>query len=336
MNTDYDVVVFGATSFVGQLLSEYLCNEMDGREQLRWAMAGRSQKKLDNIKAKLGEAGKTVPTLLVDANDDATLIQMCKKTRVVASTVGPYALYGESLIKACVETGTDYCDLTGEPLWVEEMIGRYDKAAQASGARIIHCTGSDSIPSDLGVYFIQQQAREKFGEVCSQVDMRVKVFETQISGGSAATSLNMAKEATANSKNRRSVADSYSICPDEHGLTALQKKITVSYDRDAGSWVAPFPLEAIDIRIVHRSNALSGNSYGKDFCYSEGKLTGQGLSGWFNASATYLGLAAFNSLAGYSLGRYFFANYMLPKPGEGMSPQDQIKGKFDLGLQHFK
>ena len=177
MSNVYDVVVFGATSFVGQILSDYLCNEMGGRKRLRWAMAGRSQAKLDDVKAKLGEAGKAIPTLVVDANDAEALTAMCEQTRVVASTVGPYALYGEPLVKACVETGTDYCDLTGEPLWVEEMIGRYESAAKASGARIIHCVGLDSIPSDMGVYFTQQQAKAKLGQICSQINMRAKVCE---------------------------------------------------------------------------------------------------------------------------------------------------------------
>jgi len=330
MSSVYDVVVFGATSFVGQILSDYLCNEMDGREKLSWAMAGRSQAKLDVVKAKLGDAGKTIPTLVVDANDAQALTAMCEQTRVVASTVGPYGLYGEPLVKACVETGTDYCDLTGEPLWVEKMIGRYESTAKASGARIIHCVGLDSIPSDMGVYFTQQQAKETLGQTCSQISMRAKVCEIQVSGGSAATGLNTAKEIADNPKNRMSYADPYSLCPDGHGFTALQHEISVNYERDFQSWVAPFLLEAIDVRVVHRSNALSGNAYGKHFQYSEGKLTGQGVRGWLNATSTHLGLAAFNMLGSYSFTRNFLTNYLVPKPGEGMSPEDQHKAHFDF------
>jgi short subunit dehydrogenase-like uncharacterized protein len=170
----FDVVVFGATSFVGRLLCEYLLGHYGSDGALRWAMAGRSAGKLEALRRDLGASAFALPCLVADAADDASLRALCDRANVVVSTVGPYALHGEPLVKACAETGTDYCDLAGEVQWIRRMIQRYQPVARASGARLVHCCGFDSIPSDLGVFFLQEQARERFGMPCTRVAMRVR------------------------------------------------------------------------------------------------------------------------------------------------------------------
>src|SRR5512139_2561396 len=191
----HDVVLFGATSFVGQILARYLLQEFGCDGPLRWAAAGRSRPKLESLRTELGAAAKQLPLLVADAADDEALRNLCRQARVVVSTVGPYALYGEPLIRACAESGTDYCDLTGELQWIRRMIARYETQARESGARIVHCCGFDSIPFDLGVHFLQREARARFGRPCTTVKMRVKSMRGGFSGGTFASIMNLVKEA---------------------------------------------------------------------------------------------------------------------------------------------
>ena len=170
---EFEIVVYGATSFVGQILCRYLAEEFHYPDT-SWAMAGRSKSKLNQVRLSLGKPHAAIRCLIADAGDEDALREMCEQTRVVLSTVGPYALYGETLVKVCAETGTDYCDLTGEPQWIRGMIERYQATAHQTGARIVHCCGFDSIPSDLGTYFLQQVAMKQLGGYCQQVKMRVK------------------------------------------------------------------------------------------------------------------------------------------------------------------
>ena len=186
-STSFDLVVFGATSFVGQILCRYLLKQFGVGDELRWAAAGRSQEKLEQLRQSLGRRAAKLPLLVADAADEASLRELCARTRVIVSTVGPYALYGEPLIKVCASTGTDYCDLTGEVHWIRRMIKRYEDAAHKSGARIVHCCGFDSIPSDLGVFFLQREAMRRFGRPCERVTMRVRAMRGGVSGGTAAT-----------------------------------------------------------------------------------------------------------------------------------------------------
>lgn len=194
----HDIVVFGATSFVGQILCRYLLQRHGVGQGLRWAIAARSAAKLEELKRSLGSAAVSLESIVVDAADEDGLRALCHDTRVVVSTVGPYALYGETLVKVCADTGTDYCDLTGEVQWIRRMIERYAGAAAASGARIVHCCGFDSIPSDLGVWFLQREAQTSFGKSCSRVKLRVKAMRGGFSGGTVASLLNVVKETRAN------------------------------------------------------------------------------------------------------------------------------------------
>jgi short subunit dehydrogenase-like uncharacterized protein len=250
---------------------------------------------------------------------------------VVVSTVGPYALYGEPLVRVCAESGTDYCDLTGEVQWMKRMIDRYEDAARQSGARIVHNCGFDSIPSDLGVHFLQQHARAKFGHPCETVKMRVRSMRGGFSGGTVASLLNVLKEVAADPALRKSLQNPYLICPAGKVKGVRQPNVSLAeYDADFDAWVAPFVMSAINTRVVHRSNALAGHAYGREFRYDEALLTGRGARGRLTAAATGAGLGAF-MLAG-SVGplRAALEKFVLPAPGEGPSPEQQRAGGFDL------
>lgn len=331
-NAKYDLVVFGATSFVGQILTKYLAEYFSQQgEKLNWAIAGRSKNKLEEVKNSLGYLGKNLPVLIADAGNDADLKALCVNTRVVVSTVGPYALYGEPLIKACVENGTDYCDLTGETQWIKKMIETYEPQAQQSGARIVHCCGFDSVPSDMGVYFLQQQVLKQFGAPATQVKMRVKTLKGGASGGTVASLINVIQEAAADPVLRKQLINPYSICPQDHTFTQKQDFIkTAKLDSDFNAWIAPFVMAAVNERVVHRSNALSGNAYGSNFSYNEAILTGSGIQGRLKAVGIVAGLGAFMLGAVNKPISQLMERLLLPKPGEGPTPEQQLSGRFDL------
>ncbi|MBR8071988.1 saccharopine dehydrogenase NADP-binding domain-containing protein [Burkholderia cenocepacia] len=330
----YDLVVFGATSFVGQILARYLSDYLSGAgagETLRWAIAGRSDAKLRQVRDTLGAAGQSVPILVADAADEAQLRALCAQTQVVVSTVGPYALYGEPLVRVCAQTGTDYCDLTGETQWIRRMIDKYEPAARQSGARIVHCCGFDSVPSDMGVFFLQQQARQQWSVPATHVKMRVKTLKGGASGGTVASVINVVREAAADPALRRALLDPYSLCPSRHGFTVRQHAVrSAEFDRDCDAWIAPFVMAAINERVVHRSNALAGNAYGSRFAYDEAVMTGPGLKGRVTALTMVAGLGAFMVGVLIAPVRGLMERFLLPKPGEGPSVAAQQAGRYDL------
>ncbi|AZT83945.1 saccharopine dehydrogenase [Marinobacter sp. NP-4(2019)] len=329
-DTTYDLVVFGATSFVGQILTRYLLEAYGVGKSVSWAIAGRSESKLGKLKGDLGPEAAELPVIIADAASDADLQAMCDQTRVIISTVGPYALYGEPLVQACVRTGTDYCDLTGEVQWIRKMVERYEEEAKSSGARIVHCCGFDSIPSDLGVWFLQQQAEQTFGAPCRDVRMRVKAAKGGFSGGTVASMMNVAREAASDPKLRKELANPFSICPPDHRSTVRQPSLkTAEYDEDFGVWLAPFVMGAINTRVVHRSNALQQARYGKEFTYDEAMMTGRGIKGRLAAYGITGGLGAFFTASALKPTRWLVEKFV-PAPGEGPSPEDQENGFFDL------
>jgi len=327
----HDLTVFGATSFVGQILTRYLAEEFGTHGRLKWAIAGRSGEKLKALRNSLGLKAVKLPLVVADAADAPALRRMCTGTRVVISTVGPYALYGEPLVQACAETGSDYCDLTGEVQWIRRMIAAHEKAARRSGARIVHCCGFDSIPSDLGVHFLQGAARERYGEPCIEVKMRVKAARGGFSGGTVASLLNVIKEASADPALRRELADPYSICPEGYAPAVRQPEVrSAQYDADFGAWTAPFIMSAINTRVVQRSNALSKQAYGAEFRYDEAMLTGGGIKGRLAAAAVTAGIAGVMVAGALPPTRWAMERFVLPAPGEGPSAEAQRKGFFDL------
>jgi short subunit dehydrogenase-like uncharacterized protein len=256
---------------------------------------------------------------------------MCGQASVVVSTVGPYALHGEPLVKVCAATGTDYCDLTGEPHWIRRMLHAYEPTARRTGARIVHCCGFDSIPSDLGVHFLQQQALRRFGQPCARVKMRVKAMRGSLSGGTFATALNAFEEAARDRELRKELADPYSLCPDGYEPRPRQANVRFAqFDADFAAWVAPFVMSAINTRVVLRSNALSGQAYGENFHYDEAMLAGRGVRGRLRAVAIAAALASFVVAGAIGPVRRGLERFVLPQPGEGPSAEAQERGFFDL------
>ena len=328
---EFDVLVFGATSFVGKLLCRYLSERHGAAGALKWAAAARSQAKLEALRADLGPAAAGLALVVADAGDAAALRAMCSRGRVVVSTVGPYALYGELLVQVCAQGGTDYCDLSGEVQWIRRMIERYEAAARASGARIVHCCGFDSIPSDLGVMFLQQEAQRRFGAPCSRIKMRVKAMRGGVSGGTVASMLNVVKEAAASPALRKELANPYSLCGPEAGKGVRQPNVSSArWDEDFGAWCAPFVMAAINTRVVHRSNALQAEAYGADFRYDEAMLAGRGAKGRLAALVITAGLGAFMLGAALPPTRWLLERFVLPAPGAGPSPQAQRSGFYDI------
>lgn len=323
-----DLIVFGATSFVGQLLCRRLVERVGTAGDLRWAIAGRDGAKLERVAA---ETGADVEQIVVDARDADALASMAAATALVVSTVGPYALHGSPLVAAVAAAGTDYADLTGETQWMRRMIDAHADTAEASGARIVHACGFDSVPSDLGVWFLQQRAEERFDAPCTAVAMRVASMRGGASGGTIASMMNLVEEAAADPALRTLLADPYALAPPDLRTGPPQPDVTRPGRDDAsGQWVAPFVMAAVNTRVVHRSHALLGRPWGPDFTYDEAMLTGTGPLGAVKAGGLSAGMAAGLGLAALGPTRRALSRWVLPKPGEGPSPEAQENGSFDL------
>ena len=311
----FDIVVYGATGFTGQLVAEYLTQHYKGDHALKWAMAGRSLGKLKSVRDAIGAPGNT-PLIVADASDAASLKAMAEQTMSVITTVGPYRLYGEELLAACVATGTDYFDLCGEPIWMRQMIDKYEAAAKESGARIVFSCGFDSVPFELGAFVVQEEAKRVFGAPASRVKGRVRDMRGTLSGGTAA-SAKATFDAVAKDISLIAILnDPFALTP---GFTGpKQPKGNRSLlEEDLQSWAAPFMMALINTRNVHRSNMLMGFPYGQDFVYDEMVLTGPGEKGEANAQRV---VAANAEKTGPNA----------PKPGEGPSKEERENGLYDL------
>jgi short subunit dehydrogenase-like uncharacterized protein len=311
----FDIVVYGATGFTGQLVAEYLTQHYKSDKTLKWAMAGRSLGKLKSVRDAIGAPGN-IPLIVADASDAASLKAMAEQTMSVITTVGPYQLYGEELLAACVTTGTDYFDLCGEPIWMRQMIDKYEAAAKESGARIVFSCGFDSVPFELGAFFVQEEAKRVFGAPAARVKGRVRDMRGTLSGGTAA-SAKATFDAVAKDISLIAILnDPFALTP---GFTGpKQPKGNRSLlEEDLQSWAAPFMMALINTRNVHRSNMLMGFPYGQDFVYDEMVLTGPGEKGEANAKRV---MAANAEKTGPSA----------PKPGEGPSKEERENGLFNL------
>lgn len=327
-----DIILFGATSFVGKITTQYLLNEVGIGKGVTWAIAGRSLGKLKQLKNQLGPEAENMPIIVADSADSASLTKMCQQGRVILSTVGPYALYGESLVEACVHNGNDYCDLTGEAYWIKKMLDKYQLRAEKTGARIINCCGFDSIPSDLGVYFLQKASHQQFGTVCKDVKLRVKAMKGGVSGGTVASGIEMAKAVKKDPSLRRKMGNPYLLCQSQTSRVKQPRILKPTFDKDFNAWSAPFIMETINSRIVLRSNNLQQHDGFEDFTYGEAVLTGKGRQGYFRAWGITLGLGGFGLAAKNKLLRFLIQKFLLPKPGEGPSPKEQENGYFDLRI----
>jgi len=328
---DFDVIVYGATGFTGTLVAEYLLREYGVDRDLRWAIAGRSANKLEEVKRGLGSDATALEIIVADSSDKLALADLAGRARVILTTVGPYALYGEKLVGACVEAGTHYCDLAGETQFIRKMIDQHHERATETGARIVHCCGFDSIPMDIGVYFLQETAKEQHGAYCQQIALYVKATKGTASGGTLASMMNIVEEARKDRSIARILADPYALNPEgERTGPDGRDQQSVIHDADVGYWTAPFIMAGINTRVVRRSNALAGFPYGRDFRYREAVLTGKGLGGWLKAAMMSFGLGMFLLGVSFSPTRAFLKKFILPKPGEGPDRDLQKNGFFNL------
>ncbi len=327
----YDLIVFGATSFVGRILCRHLwMRQMEGLD-FRWAVVGRSRQRLEELQEELGLGKEALPVHVVDAHDAEAMTAMVRATRVVVSTVGPYALYGSGLVALCAREGRDYLDLSGEVPWIARMLA-YEPLAKQSGARIVHCCGFDSIPSDLGVQYLQEQSKDLWQEYCVRVRMMVARIEGGFSGGTVASMLNVAREAWEQPELRRLLANPYALCPNPVGPRQPNAAL-VEKDNYTGQWTAPFVMSAINTRVVLRSHALQGNCWADNFLYDEVMLTGEGWAALAKATAIRAALVSFFTASALAPTRKLLERYVVPKPGEGPSAQEQEDGGYLLWLR---
>lgn len=330
---DFDVVLFGATGFTGKLVAEYLAARCGVGRDVRWAIAGRNREKLEQIRgglASIDARASEIPILLADVGDRASLDEIAGKTRVICTTVGPYALYGKNVVAACVEHGTAYCDLTGETQFIREMIDRHHARAVETGARIVHCCGFDSVPFDLGVLMVQNAMNERHGVRCAEIKTFAGEQSGGVSGGTIASGLNLMEEAARDRDVRRILADPYALVPGERGPDGSDQR-GVRFDADIGRWTGPFVMAAINTRIVRRSNALLGYAWGRDFRYSEAMSMPKGAGGFVGAAALAAGTGAFVGLAAIGPTRALLRK-MLPSPGEGPSKEARERGHFKVRI----
>lgn len=330
-NREFDVIVVGATGFTGALVAEYLCERYGVGGELRWAAAGRSHEKLEALQATLGPGAASLPLIVANTLDAQSVRDLARRTRVILTTVGPYARYGSELVAACAESGTHYCDLAGEVQWIKRMIDAHDSDAKKSGARIVHCCGFDSIPMDIGAWFLQQEAHKRYGTYCDSVLLLVKAMKGGASGGTMASMMNLMREAREDREVARVLARPYSLNPEgeQRGPDTGDQR-GVRFEDDARSWTAPFIMASVNTRVVRRSHALLGYPWGADFRYHEAIRTGQGMAGWLRAATITGGLTGLVLLASFGWTRDLLERFVLPKPGTGPDAEARDKGFFNL------
>ena len=316
---ELDIVVFGATGFVGKLTAEYLARA--AREGTRIGLGGRSQEKLDRLRDELGVDW---PVIVADSHDAEALRAMADRTKVVATTVGPYREYGIPLVQACAEAGTHYADLTGEPLFMRDAIDRFDAVAKSTGARIVHNCGFDSIPSDIGTLILHEAAGE-----LEDTTLVVRKAKGGFSGGTIASAKGTIDEVRADRSLLKVLGDPYALSPDRGAEPDLGKEGDlrgVEHDSELGGWLGPFVMAGVNTRVVRRSNALQDWAYGRKFRYREVMSFGEGMRGRVTALGVAGGLGAFG--VGLALPpTRFVLDRVLPDPGEGPD-EAMVRGGF--------
>lgn len=337
---DLDLVLWGATGFTGGLVARYLVERLArSDEPVAWGLGGRDRGKLEALRAELGEidpAARRLPLLVGDSLDRESLEPVVRRARVVATTVGPYSRFGTPLVQACAEAGTDYCDLSGEVHWMRRTVDRFHEPARRSGARIVHCCGFDSIPSDLGTLLLHRHLEER-GSGLRRARLRVRRIRGKASGGTVASMFEIVGEARRDREVRRVLLDPYALNPpgerppleggpDRNGGTRP------TLDADRGVWTAPFLMAMINTRVVRRSNALLGFPYGRDFRYEERVDTGRGLRGRLRARTVSTALGAFTAAAALPPAAWLLRRLLLPDPGEGPSAEERARGFFRISI----
>jgi len=324
----YDLVLFGATGFTGRLVAEHLYERVGAAGTLRWALAGRSTAKLENVRTQLQGPTPRHPIDLIEADsgDPAGLRRLAGQTRVICSTVGPYTRYGSDLVAACAAQGTHYCDLTGEVPWIARMIDAHQTTAESSGARIVHCCGFDSIPSDLGTWFVQQAMEDQHGVRARRVRGRIGKTRGTASGGTVASMLVVVEDAARDPALRRALRDKYLLYPTgEAPGPRVRDQVGAAFDPRFEAWTAPFVMSLINERVVRRSNALLAFPWGRDFDYDESMLCRNRAQALSVSLAMGAGMLTVATGPGRRIAQRF-----LPAPGEGPDREAREKGFFEL------
>lgn len=313
MDRDFEIIVYGATGFTGRLVAEHLLKIYGATGDLKWAIAGRNPAKLDEVRSEIG-APANFPLVIADSSDPASLTAMARRSKAIITTAGPYQVHGSGLVAACAAEGTDYLDISGESNWIHDMLV-HEVLARNSGARIVFCCGFDSIPFDLGVYFLQSEAQARLGSPVARVRGRLRRLERGIgggqSGGSLATGMAIMAAMRASPQILSVLADPFALTPGFKGPE--QPDGSKAYeDAVTGSWVVPFMMAAIDTKVVHRSNFLLGHPWGKDFRYDE-MIMADGPNG-----------------SGVGAPGFYMVKGNPPKPGEGPSRAEREGGCYDI------
>ena len=323
---DFDLIIWGATGFTGNLVCDYISKNYNERE-LRWAIAGRNKKKILKLQQKLKIDDSR--TIIADSSDKDSLVKMVKKSKVVCTTVGPYAKYGTNLVEACIEGETNYCDITGETQWIRRIIDRFHTKAKEKNIKIINSCGFDSIPSDMGVFYSQKIMLEKTGKYASTINMRVAGAKGGISGGTYNSLSNVLEEALIDKEVRKTLTNPYGLNPIDKQFGPDKSDLRkVIFDTVSNSWIAPFVMAGINTKIVRRSHALMDFMYGKNFAYDEATFTGKGIAGQIRGYMSLIPIFLATRKKGSFIKK--IVDFILPKSGEGPSKKTRINGYYNL------
>ncbi|GIL67211.1 hypothetical protein Vafri_20650 [Volvox africanus] len=314
----YQVVVWGASGFTGRLVCEHIARDYHGK--IRWAMAGRDPKKLEQVRSELSRINPSVqdvPILTADANDAPAVGAVVRQAEVVLATAGPFARHGDNVVAQAVEQGTHYADITGEVTWVRRSIQRHHTAAASKGVKVLHCCGYDSVPSDMGTFMMVEYCKEKLGCGVTQAFMLVGDGRGGVSGGTLESACNIISQ-EASSELKRVASDQYYLAS-LHGLTGSDKPagILPHYVAPVRTWAGPFVMEGVNAKVVQESNALftaASYPYGKDFKYYEGVAA----SGLVGAGLVTAAIVLIGVVIGVPPLRAL-ARRFLPAPGQGPS-----------------
>ena len=325
---EFDIIIWGASGFTGRLVAQYLFNKYGTTRELKWAMGGRDLTKLERVRDEL--ADKNIPLVIADSNDLASLLNMASRTKVICSSVGPYAKYGSNLVEACIKSHADYCDLAGEVQWMHKMINRHHEEAKIKGSKIVHACVFDSIPSDMGVYFIQREAKAKRGVLAQKIKMRVAAISEGISGGTYASLNRVLEDAQKDKIIYKILTNPYALNPinEQFGKDKSELK-SVIFDKVSQSWIGPFIMASINTKVVRRSNFLSGYTYGKSFRYDEATILGKGFLGRIKGIISAISIGIIMSAKHGSIFKNSL-DLIFPSTGEGPSKKKMEQGFYNL------